>query len=365
MPQGAYDDLLQLRQNVATLVVESRIVINSRGRSLSVPFSPAWAEAAEALITGTSRAEFLSGAGGGLNADVQDTAERFLEALDGIGALQSPTRPTSVPAAVLERHARSLRYFGGYETSDVDRFGYLERLRSARVFVLGLGGAGSWIVYQLLLAGIGTMTAADGDVVAVSNLNRTALVDADDVGRPKAEVLQERLSSLFPDADLRFEQKMMAGPEDIAVAAHDSDLIIGAADTPHRTIRLWVSQASLRLGVPSIQTGGGRVGPFFVPGRSACAGCLQAMLLARAGQAGAAVLADLDRFALVAASTLSPQPCADSALLVQEAVRHLAGHQEPATLNQVMQKGPNLLDGHFLKLAPRDDCLIGCRTHGA
>ncbi|WP_283136745.1 HesA/MoeB/ThiF family protein [Rhizohabitans arisaemae] len=358
----ANDDLLQLRQNVTTMVIDSQIVVNSRGRSVRVPFSPSWAKAVEALVLGMTRAEFLSGIGGELNVNSLNTAERFLEALDNVAALQSPARPTSIPAAELDRHARSLRYFGAYETSDVDRFEYLERLHSARVLVLGLGGAGSWIAYQLLLAGIGAMTAVDGDVVAASNLNRTALVDTNDIGRPKAAVLQKRLASMFPAADLRFEQRMMTSSEEIAEAARDSALIIGAADTPHRTIRLWVSQASLRLGIPSIQTGGGRVGPLFIPGRSACAGCLQAMLLARARHAGDATFAAIDRFALVAAGTLSPQPCADSALLVQEAVRYLARHQEPATLNRVLQKGANLLDGQFLELAPRDDCLISCRA---
>lgn len=348
---------IQLRQDAGAFISGDQVMITRRGKSVRLPRESRWEAVVELLVRGTDEQ--------GVRAALADgEADQLLSGLNRIDALQSPPRPIGIADAVLERHARTLRFFGQHETAEHDRFSYLERLAHSRVFLLGLGGAGSWIAYQLLLSGVGGVTAADGDVVAASNLNRTALVHEGHLGVAKAAALRTELQERFPQARLRFEHRHVGSAEELAELASGCDLIIGAADTPHRLVRLWVSQASLLLGVPSIQTGGGRVGPFFSPGESSCAGCLAAKLLADAG-ASAADLTGIDRFNLIPTSTLVPQPCADAALLVQESVRALTAYQRPVTFNAVLQKGPNLLDGRLTELTPRLDCLIDCGRGGS
>ena len=79
----------------------------------------------------------------------------------------------------------------------------LERLRSANVLVVGLGGVGAYAAEMLVRSGIGRMTIADADVVSESNINRQLIALHSTVGRAKSEVLAERLRDINPDIELR------------------------------------------------------------------------------------------------------------------------------------------------------------------
>lgn len=71
-----------------------------------------------------------------------------------------------------------------------------EKLRKARVLIVGVGGLGSPIALYLTGAGIGTIGLLDDDVVSVTNLHRQVLYSESEVGQPKAECAARRLSSL-------------------------------------------------------------------------------------------------------------------------------------------------------------------------
>lgn len=74
-----------------------------------------------------------------------------------------------------------------------------ERIRSAHVVLLGCGGIGSISALLLAGAGVGHLTCVDPDVVDESNLNRQILWTRADVGRPKVDVLRERIQERFHD----------------------------------------------------------------------------------------------------------------------------------------------------------------------
>jgi sulfur-carrier protein adenylyltransferase/sulfurtransferase len=74
-----------------------------------------------------------------------------------------------------------------------------ERLKAARVLVIGAGGLGCPTALYLAAAGVGTLGILDGDRVALSNLHRQVLFESGDVGRLKAEIAAERLARLNPE----------------------------------------------------------------------------------------------------------------------------------------------------------------------
>ena len=74
----------------------------------------------------------------------------------------------------------------------------LGRLRSAHVLVVGLGGVGAYAAEMIVRAGAGRLTIADADRVAETNINRQLVALHSTVGRPKAEVLAERLRDIHP-----------------------------------------------------------------------------------------------------------------------------------------------------------------------
>jgi len=76
----------------------------------------------------------------------------------------------------------------------------MERLRAAHVLVLGIGGVGAYAAEHLGRAGIGRLTLVDGDAVELSNCNRQLPALTSTLGRPKAEVMAERLREINPEA---------------------------------------------------------------------------------------------------------------------------------------------------------------------
>ena len=79
----------------------------------------------------------------------------------------------------------------------------MQRLSSCHVAVFGLGGVGSWCAEALARSGIGKLTLIDRDIVSESNINRQLIALSSTVGRPKAEVMAERISDINPACVVR------------------------------------------------------------------------------------------------------------------------------------------------------------------
>lgn len=79
----------------------------------------------------------------------------------------------------------------------------MQRMAGLRVALFGLGGVGSWCAEALVRAGTGHITIVDSDDVALSNCNRQLPALDSTIGRPKAEVMRERLLDINPDCDVR------------------------------------------------------------------------------------------------------------------------------------------------------------------
>ena len=74
------------------------------------------------------------------------------------------------------------------------------RLAHARVALFGVGGVGSFAGEALIRAGVGAIDLFDDDVVVPSNLNRQLIALRSTLGRPKVDVMRERMLDVNPDA---------------------------------------------------------------------------------------------------------------------------------------------------------------------
>jgi adenylyltransferase/sulfurtransferase len=74
-----------------------------------------------------------------------------------------------------------------------------ERLRAARVLVVGAGGLGSPVLSYLAAAGVGRLGVCDDDVVDESNLQRQVIYSMHDVGRRKVDAAADRIEALNPE----------------------------------------------------------------------------------------------------------------------------------------------------------------------
>jgi len=107
----------------------------------------------------------------------------------------------------------------------------LDALARTRVIVFGVGGVGSWTAEALVRSGIGHVTIVDSDLVCVTNINRQVQATSSTVGRPKVEVLRERLREINPAAEITAHD----GIYDWSTAEHfalsDYDYVIDAIDS--------------------------------------------------------------------------------------------------------------------------------------
>lgn len=77
-----------------------------------------------------------------------------------------------------------------------------EKLKAAKVLVIGAGGLGCPVLQYLTAAGVGTIGIVDDDSVDITNLHRQILYSADDIGKGKATTAVEKLSAMNPFVNL-------------------------------------------------------------------------------------------------------------------------------------------------------------------
>ena len=107
----------------------------------------------------------------------------------------------------------------------------IDKLKNSHVLVVGLGGVGAYAAEQLARAGIGRMTIVDGDVVNVTNRNRQLLALGSTQGRPKAEVMAERIRDINPDVELEVINQYMKDDAIIELVSKPYDYVVDAIDT--------------------------------------------------------------------------------------------------------------------------------------
>ena len=107
----------------------------------------------------------------------------------------------------------------------------MNRIGQQRVVVFGVGGVGSWCAESLVRNGIRRLTIVDADCVAVSNINRQLMATTETVGRPKVEVLRQRLLTINPEAEITALQEVFSEATAEAFCLASYDYIIDAIDS--------------------------------------------------------------------------------------------------------------------------------------
>lgn len=77
------------------------------------------------------------------------------------------------------------------------------KLQEAKVLVFGVGGVGGFVCEALARAGVGTIHVVDKDVVDITNFNRQIIATEGSLGKPKAELMKERILSINPEANVQ------------------------------------------------------------------------------------------------------------------------------------------------------------------
>jgi molybdopterin/thiamine biosynthesis adenylyltransferase/rhodanese-related sulfurtransferase len=149
-----------------------------------------------------------------------------------------------------------------------------QKLKAARILLVGVGGLGCPAAQYLVAAGVGCVGLVDSDIVELTNLQRQILYTSEDIGRPKVEAAAHRLRAMNPMSEIdALNLRLNACNADQLVDQYD--LVIDASDNfATRTI---VNQACLTLSKPlvygSVYKFEGQVS-IFVPGHGPCYSCV-------------------------------------------------------------------------------------------
>jgi molybdopterin/thiamine biosynthesis adenylyltransferase len=144
----------------------------------------------------------------------------------------------SFSEAEIERYARHLvlREIGGPGQ---------QKLKAARVLVVGAGGLGAPAALYLAAAGVGALGLVDADTVSLSNLQRQVLFATADTGRPKVEAAAEHLTALNPHLAIE-THSVWLGEANARAVISGYDLVLDGTDD--FATRFAVSDACLAEG---------------------------------------------------------------------------------------------------------------------
>ena len=150
-----------------------------------------------------------------------------------------------------------------------------ERLFHASVALFGVGGVGGFCAEALARAGIGALDLYDDDTVSESNLNRQLIALHSTLGRPKAEVMAERVRDINPACRVR-ALRMFYLPENAGeVDLSRYDYVVDAVDTVSAKLELAVRCQALGVPLISAMGSGNKLDPsaFSVSDLSKTEGC--------------------------------------------------------------------------------------------
>ena len=142
--------------------------------------------------------------------------------------------------------------------------GSVARLRRAHVCVVGVGGVGSWAVEALARSGVGRLTLIDADDVCVGNTNRQVHALAGQYGRPKVEVVAERVRAINPAIEVEVIPQFLTPANLENLLGRGCDLVFDACDAFRVKVEMiaWCRRRKLPLVVCG--SAGGRVDPTLV-----------------------------------------------------------------------------------------------------
>jgi len=158
----------------------------------------------------------------------------------------------------------------------LDEIGFigLEKLRKAKICVVGVGGIGNPVVTLLTAMGVGKLKIVDRDIIEISNLHRQHLYTENDIGSVKVEVAKQRLQKINSSVEIE------ALPNSVTKYTAESivngfDIVIDALDSIDA--RYALNDACIKLNIPFIYAGAlGMLGSIctIIPNKTACLRCI-------------------------------------------------------------------------------------------
>jgi tRNA threonylcarbamoyladenosine dehydratase len=124
-----------------------------------------------------------------------------------------------------------------------------ERMQSASVAVVGLGGVGSYAAEALVRAGIGKLRIIDCDAIKATDVNRQLIALSTNLETPKVEAGRTRLLAINPDLQLDVRREFFHFDTADALITPDLDFVVDAIDSlnPKAALIQYCTERNIRI----------------------------------------------------------------------------------------------------------------------
>ncbi|MCW2475756.1 MULTISPECIES: molybdopterin-synthase adenylyltransferase MoeB [unclassified Symbiopectobacterium] len=145
-------------------------------------------------------------------------------------------------------HAEIARYSRHLLLPEVGLEGQ-QRLKSAKVLLVGTGGLGAPVALYLAAAGVGTLGIVDFDFVEVSNLQRQIIHTTKDIDRPKVASAKDKIKAINPDVQVVTYNTSLSSKNALDII-RDYDIVVDGTD--NYPTRYLINDACVLLGKPTV-----------------------------------------------------------------------------------------------------------------
>ncbi len=135
------------------------------------------------------------------------------------------------------------------------------KLAHSTVAVFGIGGVGTYAAEGLARSGIGRLVLVDDDLICLTNINRQIHATRKTVGKPKVEVMKDRILEINPRIQVTARQTFYTPEKADELVTADYDYIIDAIDTVTAKIDLIVNAKKLNIPIISCMGAGNKLDP--------------------------------------------------------------------------------------------------------
>ena len=137
----------------------------------------------------------------------------------------------------------------------------MEKLKIAHVAIFGIGGVGGYVTEALARSGVEKFTLFDSDTVDKSNINRQIIATMDTIGRPKTEVMRERILSINPNAAVNVNNVFYLPENADSFPLSEYDYVVDAIDTVSAKLELAVRCKAFNTPIISSMGTGNKLNP--------------------------------------------------------------------------------------------------------
>ena len=138
----------------------------------------------------------------------------------------------------------------------------IEKLQSANILIVGLGGVGSFAAEFLVRSGIGNLTIVDGDTVDITNINRQLPALNSTIGKNKTDVVAERILDINPEINLKKINEFLEPERMEEILTQEKfDYVLDCIDSLSPKLALIITCKRKKIKLVSAMGAGGKTDP--------------------------------------------------------------------------------------------------------